>query len=153
MTAGDLVTKDFQLEIRGKLHGPDSGIDTGAGGWTGLGTPGVKASKFDLDGADGSFLGRSFLTSRILTFPLVWHGTSKADVMLELSALVVAWDPRTAVDLRLYAQLPGWGRFYVTGKPMGIAEDMGMLASLEGAGLATFEAGSPVITYVGPVSP
>lgn len=150
---GDLVVADYQIELRGKLHGPTTDIDTGEGGWTGLGNPGAKQSKYEIDGDDGAFLGRQYLASRILTFPLVWHGTSAADVMLELSALCVAWSPRAAVDVRLYAQLPGWGRFYVTGKPLGISEDLTMLKSGEAAGLAQFEAGRPVITFVPPVGP
>lgn len=153
MAEGDLVVEDFHLEVRGKLHGPGTGLDwdQDAGGWTGLGHPGTKPGDFDLSAADGVYQSGDFLTERTLTFPVVWHGT-QAEVWDELAELTAAW---TVSDepIRLYAQLPGWGRWYVEGMTRGIAEDMSRIASGEGAGLLTFVAGSPTITRVGPVAP
>lgn len=148
MAAGDLVVADFHLEVRGKLHGPGTGLDwdRDAGGWTGLGHPGTKPGDFDLDDADGTDQSApDLLTDRTLTFPVVWHGTP-AEVMTELSALTAAWTVSDEI-LPLYGRLPGWGRFHVLGKTRGIAEDLSLLASGEGAGLLTFVAGDPTIYF------
>lgn len=153
MAEGDLVVEDFHLEVKGKLHGPGTGLDWDyeAGGWTGLGHPGTKPGDFDLDDANGTFQGPDLLTDRTLTFPVMWHGT-QAEVMNELRELAETWSVSDET-VRLYARLPGWGRWYVIGKTRGIVEDLSLLSSGEGAGLLTFVAGDPTIYYVADVVP
>lgn len=148
MSAGDLIEKDHQFELRGTLHGTGTTFDNDRGGWTGLGLPAWKTQDVELDGDDGSFLGRDYYASRILTFPVTWHGT-QAEVMESLLDLTDAWS-RSSSDLELWMRLPGWGLFYVTGRPRGLQEDLSRLASGEGAALLTFVAGDPAITFAPP---
>lgn len=147
MAAGDLITDDYHLELRGRLMGPGTRFDWAPPGWQGLGLPAWKTTDVDLEQGPGSFLGRDYLAARLLTFPVVWGGHGAEDVMLDLSDLVDTWAPSRSVDLELWGKLPGWGRFFVVGRPRGLVEDLSGLKSGEGAALLTFLAGDPTIYY------
>lgn len=145
MAAGDLVVDEYHLELRGLLHGPGTRFHWD-GPWSGFGLT-MKTSDVDLEQADGAYSGRDFLASRVLTFPVGWGGHGPEDVMLDFSELLEAWRPSREDDLELWAMLPGWGRFYVVGRPRGLTEDLTMLKSGEGRALLTFQANDPTIYF------
>ena len=142
---GELVEQDYHLELRGLLHGPGTRYSWD-GPWVGLGLPATKSQDVELDQANGSYPGRDYLTSRLLTFPVAFGGSSPADVMLDLLELTEAWSP-SLVDLELHGQLPGWGHFHVVGRPRGLIEDLSNLKSGEGRAMATFVAHDPTIYF------
>lgn len=147
--AGELVEQDFHLELRGYLHGPGTAIDYGADGWGGLSTVVVKTSDFTLEQADGDYPGRDYLASKLLTFPLVWGGGTPAEAMDTLADLTDVWGPERDTELELHAQLPGWGHFFVIGRPRGLVEDLRNLKSGELAAIATFAALDPTVYFPG----
>lgn len=147
MPAGDLVTDDYHLEVQGLLHGPTTRFHW-TGPWTGLGLPAPKTNDVDLDDADGSYPGRDRLTSRVLTFPVGFGGTTPAAVMDDLRTLSEAWTTVAVGQVELHAQLPGWGHFYVVGRPRGLVEDLTNLKGGEGLALLTFHALDPEIVFV-----
>ena len=148
MPAGDLVTQDYHLELRGLLMGPGTRFHFD-GPWSGLGLPTPKTADVDLEQGEGSYPGRDYLASRVLTFPIGFGGSSAAEAMLDLLALSEAWQVSNATDLVLVAQLPGWEKWSVTGRPRGLVEDLTRLKSGEGRALATFVANDPTITFLG----
>lgn len=152
MAAGDLITLDWQLELRGLLMGAGTPWRTDQPGWGGLGHPGVQTADVDLDQAAGVYPGRDYLAARTLTFPLLWRGTP-AEVMDGLTTLLAAWQPSLATDLPLHAQTPGWGRWMVTGRPRGLAEDLSRARVGIGRALATFFCPDPAITFIPPPDP
>lgn len=145
MPAGALVVADFQLELRLLLMGAGTEYEIGPGAITGLGQTPVKSADVELDHADGSYGSPDYSGARTLTIPLLVHGDDPADCMDNFSTLLAAWVPSTS-DIPLYIQLPGWGKFYVNGRPRGLDDDMSRLKSSEIAALATFVALNPAIT-------
>lgn len=141
--AGELITTDYQLELRGLLMGAGTIFDNGAGGWGGLGVPSPKTADVELEQGDGVYPGRDYTPARMLTFPLAWGGTDPATAMDRFRTLCDAWETERTDELELHMQLPGWGHFYVIGRPRGLAEDLSRLKSGEGAAMASFLATSP----------
>lgn len=155
---GALIVADYQLELRGLLHGPTTRFSWKTT-WTGLGVPAVKTTDVALDQQDGDYPGRDALTARILTFPVEWGGQvpigggdfrpgTPADVMTDLTSLSSAWATAETDQVQLHMRLPGWGHFYVIGRPRGLVEDLTNLKSGEGAALLTFHALDPTIVLV-----
>lgn len=148
MAAGDLVTTDFHLELRGHLLGPGTRYHFD-GPWGGL-FPAVKANDRADTSADGGAAGVDRLDVRVLTFPVGFGGPGgPSDAMDDLRALAVAWR-RSQGDEELWGQLPGLGRFRVWGRPRGLAEDLTMLKAGEGRALATFAAVDDPRLYIEP---
>ena len=143
---GDLIADDYHLELRGLLHGPGTRFHW-TGAWTGLGLPAVKTSDVDLQEDDGAYPGRDLLEARVLTFPVGWGGSTPAAAMEDLATLSTAWAPSRSTELELHAMLPGWGHFYVVGRPRGLVEDLSRLKNGEGEALLTFHALDPTIYY------
>ena len=146
MPAGDLVVADYHLELRGLLHGPGTRFHW-TGPWTGLGLPPTKTNDVDLQDADGAYPGRDRLSTRVLTFPVGWGGTTPAAAMNDLRTLADAWSPEASTTIELHAQLPGWGRFFVVGRPRGLIDDLTNLKAGEAVALLTFHALDPTIYY------
>lgn len=147
MAAGDLLSADWQLELRTSLFGAGQTWDNSTGGWTGLGGTATKTQDVSLDQTDGEIAGTDRRGPRLLTFPLETGGSSPATAMADLSDLLDAWAPSTT-DVELHLRLPGWGHFMVAGRPRGAAEDLSLVHAGIVKVLATFYCPDPTITYL-----
>lgn len=147
MAAGDLVTDDYHLELRGRLMGPGTPFHWD-GPWGGFGFAAVKTADVELDQAAGVVAGRDYLAARVLTFPIGFGGGDSAAAMVLFRQLLQAWAPSKATDLEIWGQLPGWGRFQALGRPRGLVEDLASLKSGEGRALATFQVSDAEILLV-----
>ena len=144
MAAGDLIEEHYHLELRGLLMGPGTRYNW-TGPWSGFGVA-VKSYDVDLEQTDGVFPARDLLAAKMLTFPIAWGGTTPAAAMLDFRELCEAWAPESEPGLiELHGSLPGWGHFYVRGRPRGLVEDMSNLKSGAGAALLSFLATDPTI--------
>lgn len=125
MPAGDLVTGDYQFEIRATLFGfgTDTNVDGPRMGLRGFGLPDVKFSDTEYAHSDGSFAGEDFLSSRSLSLPFKIVKADEAAAFTALAVASTAWAPST-VDIPLWFQLPGIGKRYVNGRPRGLVEDL-----------------------------
>lgn len=147
MPAGDLITEDWQGELRATLLGEGSDYPFGPGAITGLGLPPLKTADVDLAHADGAYGSPDYLASRIITIPMQIGGSTDAAAMTALTDLIAAWAP-SDVDIELHLRLPGWGHFKVSGRPRGLDAELAQLKSGEIATLGTFVALNPTITYL-----
>lgn len=123
------------------------GIEMGAGGITGLGVPRVKTADLEYADANGSYGGKDRLDVRVITVPLVIRGSTATGAMDGLETMNTAWAP-SIVDLPLYIRLPGFGKFYVNGRPRGLDADLKDMQFGAVHALATFVCLNPTITYV-----
>lgn len=135
------------VEIDALLTGSGTPFEIDVPGIRGLGNPPAKTSDSVLGGRDGSYAGPDYTSSRVLSIPYKIGGGTAADAMNDLATLMGAWTP-AAADVELHFQLPGWGHFFVSGRPRGLDEDLVHLKSGEIAALATFHALDPTITFV-----
>lgn len=148
MAAGDLVIAPYQFEVRGVLFGVSTVYETDPKGWGGLGTPAPKKRDADLPHAAGVYLGSSRPGQRILTFPITWGGTPD-EVGARLRVVNTVFEA-SEVNLPLFANLPGWGKWHVIGQPDGFAEDMEHFARGHGSGIATFRCQNTEIVFETP---
>lgn len=152
MPAGDLVTADYTLEIGGVLLGSGTVYDISydRGGIAGLGAPQAKTNDVGLAHAEGVYAGRSYPSERLITIPFSIAGatpTATGDAYLILADL---FEPTsTAAVEPLYVQLPGFGKFYVTGQPRGfLREDIRNLQYGQVEAEVIFVCPDPTITYI-----
>lgn len=146
MPAGDLVVSDYQFEIRTTLLGYGTSYEMERPGPQGLGNK-VKEKDVDLRHDDGSYAGPDRLDSRLLTIPIEIAGTASAAGAAFKTLNDTIWAHSTT-DLQLHMQLPGFGKFYVYGRPRGVLEDMtnadfGIIRCQ-----LFFKVNDPTITYV-----
>lgn len=144
MPAGDLLTADFQLELRGVLMGYGTDYQIRPEGVGGLGGVPAKVRQVDLRHADGSYAAADLLTARIITVPITILGDDAADAMDKLDDLNTAWAPGD--DVVLHGQLPGWDHWSVTGRPRPAASDLSQLKAGIIEALYEFHALEPTIT-------
>jgi hypothetical protein len=143
MAAGDLLTNDWQLELRGLLMGYGTSYQFGAAGIGGLhGT--AKVRQVSLAHDDGSYAATDLLTERIITVPITILGSSPSNTMDLFDALETAWAP--GEDVELHGQLPGWNHWKVTGRSRPAASDWSQLRASVIEGLYEFHALDPAIT-------
>lgn len=124
MAVGDLLTADWQWELDST-----SLFGTGQNGvWIqlgqsieGLGAPDAKTADVPLYGRDGAAGNPDFNDVRIILIPALLRGTP-AVTGANMKALAALWAP-VEVDVTLALQLPGWGQFYVNGRPRGCKPD------------------------------
>jgi len=147
MPAGDQLTADNQVEIRGSLTGRGTLWPLAFEGVGGLGVPQAKTGDTDLGHAAGAYFGRDYSGVRIMTVPYVIRA-SRATVGSLFRTLCVLWAP-SETDLPLHLQLPGGiGHIFVNGRPRGLVDDMTYLNVGVVRALATFACGDPTITVV-----
>lgn len=148
MPAGDLVVADYQLEIRTTLMGDGTNYALGPYGQTikGLGVPTPKTADVELYHDGGAYGSPDYMGIRIISVPFELGGTP-AQVGGWVKDLNTAWAPSTT-DIPLYMQLPGFGKFYVNGRPRGFDADLTNLQFGIVTGEAYFTALDPTITYV-----
>lgn len=147
MAAGDLVVADFQFELRGVLFGPGTPFKMRRNSWEGMGLPAVKSQDVDLNHHHGSVGGRDFYAPRRLTWALMVRESSQSAAITKANDAMVAFAV-SSTDLPLYGQLPGWGRFRVTGRPRGCVMNLSRIALGRVELFATFDALDPTIHTV-----
>lgn len=147
MPAGDLVVADFTYEIRTTLFGEGTNYGVDDANIDGLGIPPTKTADVELWGDDGSYGSPDYLGVRIILIPLIFEGTPS-----QVGGWLKTWQTTTwapaASDVPLYMQLPGFGKFYVNGRPRGLDADITNLPYGRVTAEATFVALDPTITYV-----
>lgn len=146
MPAGDLVTADWHVELRGLLHGPGTVyvVDRGRGAIKGLGTPVPKSADVERDGDVGAYGAGDLAGIRLVTCAFLIKAASAAAAMNALSSLNTAWAP-SSVEIPLYLRMAGWGKFHVDGYPRGVADDVSLVELGIISVLARFDALTPTI--------
>ena len=149
MPAGDLVVADWTLELRTTLMGDGTNYALGPAEQVnigGLGVPAPKTADVDLYHEDGAYGSPDYMGVRIIDVPFLLLGTP-AQVGGWVKDLHTVWAPSTT-DIPLYMQLPGFGKFYVNGRPRGFDADLTNLQFGQVKGVGYFTALDPTITYV-----
>jgi hypothetical protein len=148
MAAGDLITGDWQAELRTTLMG-------GASDYTIVEfdiTPAVIVSN-DLPKllADGEFQGAQFRGPVLVTLTMNVTGTSQADLLGNIDALATAWRPASS-NLTFVVRVPQLGKRSVEGRPIEFEVppfSSETLPSLTVFGVrAQFKAGDPTWTQL-----
>lgn len=148
MPAGDLITADFQFELRALLTGAGTDYEIGPrpARIAGFGRAAPKTSDVELDLQAGSYAGPDYAASRLITIPYeIVIPNNAPTAMARFDSLSNAWAESTT-DIALYFRLPHWGKRYVMGRPRGLAEDFGDLDVGIVRVLATFFAPDPTIS-------
>ena len=124
MPAGDLVVAPWQFEVQGLLFGDGTAyVVDRDGGITGLLSASIDIAETTYAHADGSFIGTIIEGPRTAVFAIDVEGTDANDAGTKFAALRTAFG-KTVVPVPLYFNLPGWGKRYVTGVPVGVVEDL-----------------------------
>lgn len=139
MPAGDQVTTDFHVELRGLLHGTGTSIrhDRRRGGVSGLLDRPGKAAESEYAHAPGSFMGEVHPAARSATFNFQISGVTASTAGTTLESCLTAWDPSGSAPEALWFQWPGFGKRYVLGYPLGL---MDVDTTLLVAGIVPFAA-------------
>lgn len=146
MPAGDLITADWQIELRGLLMGDGTDYlpDVDAGAVRGFYDTETSIAETEYLHAPGSFVGEATESARTVTVALIVAGTTPAACGSALSTLRDAWARGTVAE-QLHVRIPGFGKRYLTGWPTGVVADVSYLASLEVPALCSFRATDPAI--------
>lgn len=149
MPDGDLITDDWQVEIRGLLTGRGTTWRLGPKRIKGLGIANVKTADVDLDGQDGTFGSPDYRGTRVLFVDYVINAATVDAAYDAFATLAAAWVPATA-NIQLHMRLPGFGHIYFTGRPRGLedqSEDRRLLGGVLPC-VAEFHALDPTIYTV-----
>jgi hypothetical protein len=121
MPAGDLVTVDFQWELRTALMGAGTNVRAHRrkGGIVGLLDAPGGAAESEYAHADGAFIGEVRRPPRTATFNLVIDDVSPAVAGALLAQQEAVWAATGVAEEPLHFQLPGYGKRYVNGWPLG----------------------------------
>ena len=147
MPAGDLITADYQVELRGLLmgDGTDYAMDVEAGAVRGFYDAEGAHAETEYLHAAGSFVGEVREAARTVSVALVVGGPTPEVCATALSRLRAAWAPVGTAAEQLHVRIPGLGKRYVVGWPLGIVADVSYLASMEVPVLCSFRASDPTI--------
>lgn len=148
MAAGDLVVADWTFELRTTLFGDGTNYGLELTDIPGLtGNPEVKDQDVPLEQADGSYGSPDFYVSRIIVFPIVLEGTPT-----QVGGWLKTWQTtlwvKSSTDIPLYGQLPGYGKFYVNGRPRPLDPDLSKITFGIITAHATFVCPDPTVTFV-----
>lgn len=149
MSAGDLITKDWQFEIRTTLFGcRQGGFSMSPELPQGLGNPEPVSSDTTLYGQPGSVGAPEYDGLRAITFEVVTVADTAAAALNAIAAVNTAW-ASSPVDIALVMRLPGasFGKFKVMGRPRG-TRPTGRTISGKLTTMLRFDALSPTITYL-----
>lgn len=139
MAAGDLIDRDDQWELRSSLMGAGTNVRAhrSKGGIVGLLGTGGKATETEYAHADGSFIGEVFRPPRTAMFNLIISDPTPAAAGALYEDMETLWAPTGTGEEQLHFQLPGLGKRYVVGWPLGTLDvDMTQLVF----GVVTFAA-------------
>ena len=125
MPAGDLVTQNYQMELRATLmgRGADVHFNDEGGGVTGLFDDRAEAVETPYLHASGSFVGGVRQPSRLVVASLLVVGETEDAVGNTVVALRTAWAKDATEpppEVALWFQWPGFGKRYVRGHPLGL---------------------------------
>lgn len=146
---GDLLAANYQWQLHETLYGAGSNSLHWQYGKTieGLGVPDAKTQDIVYNLKDGSYANPDYLSVRQILIPAMVRATTETAAMTALKALTLAWVSMTT-DTDLAFQLPGWGKFYVNGRPRGAKVDL----TNERQGVVwvmlRFDCPNPTITYL-----
>lgn len=146
MPAGDLVVSDWQFEVRTTLIGEGSDYGLEEPNVAGLGAA-RKTQMVDLKHDDGAYAGDSLDDVRVITIPVVIEDTA-SDAGTAFKTLVQTVWAKSSTDIPLYGQMPGYGKFYVNGRPGPVDEDLSRAHFGIIRCLLTFVCPDPTITFV-----
>lgn len=121
MVAGDLVVQDHQWELRSSLMGAGTNVRAHRikGGIVGLLGGGAKVAETEYGQADGSFIGEVFRPPRTALFNLIISNMTPAAAGALYEDMETLWAPTGTGEELLHFQLPGLGKRYVNGWPLG----------------------------------
>lgn len=105
MPAGDLISQDYQAELRTTLMGtgtnyPFKSVHPAPAEYRTTDVPRLLG--------DGSFGGKDFKGLIVVTLEFIVKGTSDANLQANLDALEAVW-ARSHTDLEFVLRLPNWG--------------------------------------------
>lgn len=147
MAAGDLISNDYEIELRTTLMGGDTTnfpIDYERGSLSGLVDVVTSQAETPFAHADGSYIGESRDAARTVTIAIVVEGSTATATGDNLETMRTVWAPASAA-IPLYFQLPGFGKQYVNGWPLGITADIRNLPFGHVPILASFRITDPTI--------
>jgi hypothetical protein len=150
MANGDLLTADYQFQLHNTLYGRGNNgvyLESGKNPIDGLGVPDAKIQDVEFWGRDGSYANPDYLSLRLITITAMVKGATASAGMTSLKSLTQSWIPLTA-DTDLAFQLPGWGKFYVNGRPRGLKSDLTLMHRGIVRVLLRFDCPTPTITYI-----
>lgn len=124
MPADLSVVADWTFALRSTLMGDGTayGIDRRRGAISGLFDTLVKQPEIEYAHAPGAFAAEGYAAARTVTFALVVEGGTPTATGDGLEVMQTVWAPSTT-DLSLTFQMPGFGRRFVNGRPLGIVVD------------------------------
>lgn len=149
MTApGDLLSRDYQFQLDRDLLGCGSqGVSLdNATPISGFGVPDAKTQDVVKNFGDGSYANPDLLSMRLITIPVILRGAPSTCVT-NFKTLTGIWVNYSA-DIDLAFQLPGWGKFYVMGRPRGAKDDFRVLNRGAIRVLLRFDCPNPTITDI-----
>ena len=129
MAAGDLITADGQIEMRGLLMGAGTDFLIGDDGIDGFGTTDLRVSDIARPQAHGLFQQRTWLGQRDIDFEVLVVGDSQADVLTNLQTLGEAFAPASSTEAEALALRVGGQTFLAFGRPDKTAADVSLIHS------------------------
>lgn len=113
MPAGDLITGDWQAELRTTLMGGSSNYGITAIEIT---PPDIRSHDLPKLLTDGEFQGPQDKGPIYVTLTMNVTGTSETNLIANLDTLETAW-AKSSTDLTFVLRLPNWGKRSVSGRP------------------------------------
>lgn len=149
MAAGDLITADWQVEIRTTLMG--NGTNYPIRYIDGVSLPAIVTNDLPKLLADGEFQGINTYAARFVTVTFDVIGTSASNLETRIATLETAWALAGASDIEFVVRLGGTKK-KCTGRP--IEFDRPVITPVEAknfraiGGRAQFKAGNPTWTTI-----
>lgn len=148
MPAGDLITADYQAELRTTLMGQGTNYEFVE---IDVPTPPIVTNDVARLLGHGTFQGSHFKGSIVVTLTMIVKGTTTTTLRSNMDTLETAWAV-AASDITFVLRLPQWGKRSLSGRPINF--DPGVwtpttIASRRIPGVrAQFEAGTPTWTQL-----
>lgn len=147
MPAGDLISADYQLELRATLNGEGTAYRFGPLGIDGIDVEPPKTQDVPLDGEAGAQTGYDYPDVKVITVDYTLKSTT-AGVGVLYKSLRTLWAIEQDDDIPLHIRLPGLGQFSVMGRPRGLRANLTQQKHGLVTALATFVCGDPTMTDV-----
>jgi hypothetical protein len=129
MAAGDLITADGQIEMRGLLIGSGTDFLISDDGIDGFGTTDLRTSDVARPQAHGLFQQRTWLGQRDIDFEILVVGDTQAEVLTNLQTLGEAFAPASSTEAEALALRVGGSVFLAYGRPDKTAADVSLIQS------------------------
>lgn len=148
MAAGDLISADYQAELRTTLMGPGTNY-----GMVSIDVSPAPIITNDLPKllANGKFQGSHFKGSILVTLTMNVAGTTTTTLRANLDTLETAWAVASS-DITFVVRLPQWGKRSLSGRPINFDPGPMIPEQIPGRTIrgvrAQFEAGTPTWTQL-----